>query len=607
MENTLKINLLLLVGLLSQFCLQASPKYLDAKLTNATVYFKGAELTHVSTTTLAKGENELIVKGLSPNIDRNSLRISTSPGILVSSYELTTDYQTKALEGGDINTKKWRDSLDVMNDELLAINDDLEILESVMELLDDNKDITKSIASKEIKISDIIQMTDYYKSKSNELKKEQRILNKKKDKLRATIARLNAQISQESLKNNKTDNVLKLQVMSPTVTTGDIKIIYYTDKAGWTPFYDVNVVSTSKPVKLALKAKVKQITGMDWERVRLTLSSATPAYGKTAPLFRAWFLDYLTPKHSPAVSSALRGNLGGLAVQNSVSYAKDADIKIRGAKSVSGESKPIYVVNGQTVDDEYFSSIDPSMIESVNVLKDVSATSVYGSRAANGVIVVKLKDSMDDFVTQSDNELSLSYNIDLAYSVPGNGKVQSIDLQTKEVDASFKYYTVPKLDPEAYLIAEISNWEKLGLLTGKANITYNNTFIGETLIDTKSTQPTLTLTLGADSRISVKREKLQDYSSRKFLGNDVKQLFTYQITVKNNQNQAIEMTAKDQYPMTTKKEIEVELLAKETTATSHINEEVGVLVWDFTLEPGETKTFRNVYSIKYPKDRQINL
>jgi uncharacterized protein (TIGR02231 family) len=115
----------------------------------------------------------------------------------------------------------------------------------------------------------------------------------------------------------------------------------------------------------------------------------------------------------------------------------------------------------------------------------------------------------------------------------------------------------------------------------------------------------LPLTLGTDKRVSVKREKLQDFSSKKFLGNDIKQAFVYKITVKNNQNQPIKMVLKDQYPLSTQKDIEIELLPETTPATT-TNEEVGVLVWEFELKPGESREFKTAYSIKYPKDKTPN-
>lgn len=246
------------------------------------------------------------------------------------------------------------------------------------------------------------------------------------------------------------------------------------------------------------------------------------------------------------------------------------------------------------------------MIKNIQVLKDTTSTAIYGSRASNGVVMVELSNSMDDFVTESDNALSLIYTIDLPYSIPGNGKEQTIDLLVKETTAEYKYYCTPKLDTETYLLAEIADWEKLGLLSGKANITYDGTYIGETFIDAASTKSKLTLTLGTDKRIAVKREKMKDYSSGKSLGNDIQQTFAYQLTVKNNQNKPIQMVLKDQYPISTQKKIDVNLLKETSPWTTNV-EEIGVITWEQEITSGETKTYQISYSVKYPKEMKLNL
>jgi uncharacterized protein (TIGR02231 family) len=213
---------------------------------------------------------------------------------------------------------------------------------------------------------------------------------------------------------------------------------------------------------------------------------------------------------------------------------------------------------------------------------------------------------MDDYVTYSENQLNLIFNIDLPYTIPGNGKEQAIELKNQEVDASFKYYCAPKLDTETYLLAEIADWEKLNLLSGNANITYDGTYVGETFIDAASTQQNLTLTLGTDKRVAVKREKMKEYSSTGFLGNDVKQEFAYQMTVRNNRNEAVRMVLKDNYPISTLKEITVEL-SKETSPPTVNKTEMGVITWEFDMQPGEIRTFKLVYVVKYPKGRTLNL
>ena len=137
-------------------------------------------------------------------------------------------------------------------------------------------------------------------------------------------------------------------------------------------------------------------------------------------------------------------------------------------------------------------------------------------------------------------------------------------------------------------------------------ISYDDMYLGETDIDGSGTLQNMTLTLGTDQRISVKREKMQDFSSTRLFGSDVKQMFTFKITVKNNQKKEIKLTLKDQYPISTQKNIEVELL-KETTPPTTNKADTGVLTWEDTFQPGETKSYQISYSVKYPKGMQLNL
>ena len=584
-------------------------KTVKSKLNDATVFFKGAELTHTATSSLLKGENEIYIEGLSPNIDKNSLKIKTTNGVVVSASEFSVDYLSES-KSANPALKRLQDSIDFYDKKLEQINTEIDITTNLLALLQKGTDKNVSGTEKGLGIDELVKTMDYYKTKSLELQNTQSVNKKKKDDYSAAATRLKRQLSQESLKNNKSVGVLKLNLSSPIAASCALTISYYTAAASWVPYYDINIVSTDKPIKIVTKSKVRQTTGLDWEKVNLTLSTATPSNGKVAPLFNAWFLNYIA-QHAP-IARALSGQIAGIAVQNSYSYDKLEEVQekqlfIRGASSVRDTAMPLILVDGKEVNQEYFDSLDPNSIKDINTLKETSATSLYGSRAANGVIVVTLKSSMDDYITQSENDLNMVYNIDMPYSIPGNGKEQSIDLQTKETPAEYKYYSVPKLDTETYLLAEIANWEKLNLLSGKANITYDGAYVGESYIDARSTHEKLALTLGTDKRVTVKREKLQDFSSTKFLGSDTKQVFTYKLTVKNNQNKSIKMVLKDQYPISTQKSIEVELLTKDTTPWTANREDLGVITWEEELKAGETKTYQISYSVKYPKGSTLNL
>lgn len=101
--------------------------------------------------------------------------------------------------------------------------------------------------------------------------------------------------------------------------------------------------------------------------------------------------DVIESKNSSEVTKALAGEIAGVQVINSSGQpGTNATIRIRGVGSLNGNASPLYVVDGVAYNGD-ISAIDPGDIASTTVLKDASATSLYGSRGANGVIVITTK------------------------------------------------------------------------------------------------------------------------------------------------------------------------------------------------------------------------
>lgn len=94
-----------------------------------------------------------------------------------------------------------------------------------------------------------------------------------------------------------------------------------------------------------------------------------------------------------SVNEAIQGRMPGVSVVANANPADDSSIKIRGVNTINSGSDPIYVVDGQVMDNTYggFSSINPNDVENIQVLKDASATAIYGSRGANGVVLITTK------------------------------------------------------------------------------------------------------------------------------------------------------------------------------------------------------------------------
>jgi TonB-linked SusC/RagA family outer membrane protein len=90
------------------------------------------------------------------------------------------------------------------------------------------------------------------------------------------------------------------------------------------------------------------------------------------------------------IEQAIQGQMAGVAVRStSGSPGSDITINVRGAASISGSSTPLYVVDGVPLDN--LSGINPSDIESIDVLKDAASAAIYGSRGSNGVVLVTTK------------------------------------------------------------------------------------------------------------------------------------------------------------------------------------------------------------------------
>ncbi|MDR0659787.1 MAG: mucoidy inhibitor MuiA family protein [Prevotellaceae bacterium] len=580
----------------------------DAKLESATILQIGAELTHSAKVTLKPGTNELIIKNISSTIDANSLQVSCSGGVIVLTSEFSSSYLSKKEDSPE--AKKLQDSIEACEKELTRLKTAIAINEDVMELLKANKKVGSEQSG--LNVSDFIKMMEYYENKSVELQTERQNNQEQTKRVNEKLSNLRMQLEQERTKNNKVSNVLKLRLASPYSGSKDLTISYYTMAAKWTPFYDIQVFESDKPIKIIGKAKFMQTTGLDWKNVKLSLSTAIPNNGKTAPKFSTWFLQYQSPmiitaygaKRYAAQNTISQNDISSFSGMAAGIQVQEQNIRIRGTSSINTDNEPLYVVNGVPMSSEEVNAIDPSYIKEMNVLNYESASALYGARAASGVILITLKD-VNDYVVESESQTDFTYDIDALYDLPGNGKEQSVTLRIIELPAQFEYYCAPKLDKAVFLLANINDWEKYNLLPGETAITRDGTYIGKTMIDPYQTQKTLNLSLGTDKRIIVKREKLQDFSSTKFIGNSKLQVFRYQLTVKNNKTVPVQMVLKDQYPTSTRKDIEVEVLDKGNANIE--NEQVGVLTWIFTLQPGETKTVQHSYSIKYPKNESLNL
>lgn len=540
---TFKIDImkhLILIGFLffTGFLLAQKPIFTTAKVKAATVYFNSVELAQTTTATLPKGTSEIVVKNVADYLNENTLQIGAPSTVTVLSVQFTNNYISEyEIDEKSPLIKTVRDSIRLVEKEIQKINNAKETELKTIELLDKNQQV--SGLNSGLNVAELMKMMAFYKAKRSESRNAIDGLEDRRIKLNEALLRLKSKLEINTKKEEKTSQgKLVIQVMNDVAGIVDFDINYISNSASWSPFYDLRADNITAPINMMYKAQVVQNTGIDWKKVKLTLSSGNPNQNNQAPILNAWWLQYNTP------------------------YAE--------------------------ADNEYQRNSLQEVVVTADGIRKEKKQLGYAAAAINANVV--------------ENQLNISFDIDIPYDILSNGKSHSVALKELQLPSIYRYYAAPRVEKKAFLLAEISDYSKYNLLPGEANIIFEGLYVGKTYINANQTSDTLNLSMGRDKKISIKREKVVDKSGTKFLSSKKEQTFTYDITLRNNKKEAVQLLLKDQYPLSPDKEIEVTLVESDN---AKVNVETGILTWDLNLKPNETKKIRLSYKVKYPKDKSI--
>ncbi len=205
-------------------------------------------------------------------------------------------------------------------------------------------------------------------------------------------------------------------------------------------------------------------------------------------------------------------------------------------------------------------------------------------------------------VNKVENQTNIEFNISDPYSIPNDGKQYTVEINQLELNASYQYAVAPKLSTDVFLTAQITDWNKYNFLAGQANLFFEGTFIGKSLLNTDAAADTLNLSLGADKNIVVTRTSLKDLTTRQILGSNKKETRDWQIEVKNRKNQTINLLVEDQVPVSQNSSIEVE--TQEISGGS-MDKTTGKIVWSLPLKAQDDKKIELKYQVKYPKNQSV--
>ncbi|MFC0427165.1 DUF4139 domain-containing protein [Chryseobacterium scophthalmum] len=204
--------------------------------------------------------------------------------------------------------------------------------------------------------------------------------------------------------------------------------------------------------------------------------------------------------------------------------------------------------------------------------------------------------------TVSDNQMNILYELNYNQTIVSQEKEQYVILDKKNVEANYKYHTVPKLNNQVFLMAFVKNWQNLNLISGEANIYFEDNYIGKTNITSNYVKDEFPISLGVDERIVVKRIKLEDKTAQKSFNSNKFETEAYEISIRNNTKENIELEVLDQIPLSENQKITVKTL---NIGDGDFDTKTGSILWNRKINSGASEKINFSYEVKYPKEMQI--
>ena len=541
-----------------------------SKVTEVTVYAKGVQLFQKANYAIKSGSSEIIIEGISSFIDPNSIQVSASGDVIILDSKHTIFYpkpEPVTKEGMPLKIKRdiqlLQDSLRMIGYDIQEIQDEINVFTATRNILTANGAVRG-----QGKVNDSIELLqntlDYYAKKMLQLNKKLLSLKKKKAVQTDIKSKMNKRLRE--LKNYQKNSGLMpkkkkpihrivVTLMANKSVNGKVLVNYLSSNAGWIPHYDFRTKKDAGKVNLNYKAKVYQNTGLDWKEVRVNISTNNPYQNKTKPTLHPWYLDY------------------AYAYKNNYNSRN----KVASPSRMKKEMADMGYVNAAGAE-----------------LNEVSA------------IVAEDQDARrsDEFVSVVRQLVSAEFKIDLPYSIKSNNDHHIVLIKNIDLEAKFKHFAVPKLDQSVYLVAQISKFDELGLVPAKANIFFDGSYMGETYVDPTSMDDTLSLSLGKDPNVQIKRKLLKKDCKEKIIGDKVERSFAYSIEIKNLKSTPIELTLLDQIPITQNGDITIEA---KNISNAKKEDRTGILEWRIQMDSKDKKVIDFKFKVKHDKNKRVTI
>ena len=580
----MKKSLFILLCLCANFLLSAqSSKTIKPPVQKAIVYQQGAQLFTSETVMLPSGTSEIIFENVSPYLEPSSLQANCKGNPVVMDVRYTVRYseaeKTVDKTMPEATIKRYERDLHDIQDSLKELefvqydlNNRVQNLDNERNILTGNKMVNGNLQRDSLSL--FLRALEYYRARVTVIDAEKVKISREnwkvyllKTHLEKRMSDINVLLSGRPQNSGGTKTIPQIivTIMSDVAVTSEVSVNYFVNNAGWTPSYDLRATKESPLVELKHRASVFQNTGIDWKGVSLVLSTGNPNQTNEKPMLQPFFIGFQQPQ---------------VIAYGATSTVKKEDYKVQATRQND-------LQNGAYI---------------------ATPASIASSTGYDGMVSLEERAQsanadLNPYINVNNNLLRVEYDITLKYSIDSDGKPRNVVIQSKNITANYIYSVVPKLDPDVFLMAQITDWEDMNLVQGTARIYFDNSFVGESFINPRGTNDTMQLNFGRDKSIVVTRTKVKDKCKEKFMNDNKFSAKTYEIVVRNTKSTPIRIMIEDQMPVTKEQDIKIDYT--ENSNATKFNPETGKVTWDLNIKSKDSKKLIMSYEVKHPKDKVV--
>ncbi len=473
---------------------------LASRVSEVTLYREQAMVTRVIAIDSVGPSQEVVVKDLPEQIVPESLFAEGNGGVEVRAVRFRSEATSK--EPRD-ELRKLDESLEQIRQKLSENKKSQELLTKKTGYLDQLEGFVAPTAKTDLargvlNAQALEEVTNFSFAQRQELKETAVAIERDAENLQKEMTLLERQRAELSKSGSHTAREAVIFVAARGDGKGSVRLSYLVRQCGWSPTYTFRGTEGNDEVHLECNGSIQQMTGEDWDGVKLTLSTASPALSASRP--------GLTPF---PVILVPQGEQKGMGVED---LERQLDT-IRQQKATAMEQ------SGVATDSE----AKAGAVRSLNV----AANQYQNLELLSGKNLLGAAPSGDEW----DEGPSLSYPLANVVSVASRSDQQLVQVFRSSFKARWYFVASPVLTRHVYREAELTNTSDRDLLGGPIAVYLDDRFVGRSEIPTVARAQTFVAGFGVDPQLRARRELID--RSESLQGGNRKLDFKYRITLEN--------------------------------------------------------------------------